>query len=75
MATSVMGEMNMGNSMARAGIEPTSLASSANVLIIIPHRLPDVTTYGSTWLPVYAAPCLGGQCIVLHSPRNQNLPD
>ena len=43
MATSVRGEMNMGNCVPRPGIEPTYLAFLANFATISPHRLPDVT--------------------------------
>ena len=38
------GVMKVGNIVPRVGIEPTSLAFQANVLIITPHRLPDVIT-------------------------------
>ena len=43
-ATSVMGVMQMGNIVPRAGIKPTSLIFQASVLTIMPGRLPDVTT-------------------------------
>ena len=39
MATSVVGEMKMGNISPRVGIEPTSLAFEVRVLTITPPRL------------------------------------
>ena len=62
-ATSVVGVMKMGNIVPRARIEPKSLAFrdrkphnhiGSLMLSLYPH------------LPVYAAPCLGGQCRLLH---------
>ena len=38
--TIVVGAMKMGNTMPRAGLEPTSLAFQASVLLLDPHRLP-----------------------------------
>ena len=35
--------MTMGNSVPRAGIEPTSLSLRANVLTVTHARLPDIT--------------------------------
>ena len=43
-ATSVVEGMNTEDIAPRAGIEPTYLAFQANVLMITPPRLPDVTT-------------------------------
>ena len=40
MATSVMGVMNMGNIMPRAGIVPTSLEFQSSVLSNTSRRLP-----------------------------------
>ena len=43
--------MKMGNSVPRAGIEPTSLALRATVLIVISSRLTDAPhAYVSMWL-------------------------
>ena len=36
--------MKMGNTVPRAGIEPTSLAFQASVLPFTPCKVPDVTT-------------------------------
>ena len=44
METSVVSITKIGNSAPRVGIEPTSLAVSANALTITIPRLPDVTT-------------------------------
>ena len=43
-ASSVIGVMKMGNIVSRAGIEPTSLAFWASMLLIITRRLPDTIT-------------------------------
>ena len=43
-ATSVMGVMQLGNIVPRAGIEPTSRAFLASVLTIPQPTLPDITT-------------------------------
>ena len=59
--------MKVGNIAPRAGIEPTSFAYVATVLTITPPRIPDVIKFPYT--PVYAAPCLGSQCRLLHSSR------
>ena len=59
-----MGVMNMVNIVTRAGIKPTSLAFWAGVLPL------DCVGYLMSplypRLPVYAAPCLRGQCRLLH---------
>ena len=52
-----MGVTKMGNTVPRAGLEPTSLAFQASVLPL--HHV------GSL---IYVAPCLRDQCRLLHSP-------
>ena len=64
-ATSVMDLMKMGNVVPRGGIEPTSLPFRASVLTITPCRFPFMSPL-CPCLPVYAAPCLRGQCSQLH---------
>ena len=54
--TSIVGVMKMGNTVPRAGIEPTSLAFRAYV-----PPLHHIGSLISPRLPVYAAPCLRGQ--------------
>ena len=69
MATSVVGEMNMGNIVPRAGIKLHISGIPGQCATIIPHRLPDVTTISHQ--PVYVALCLRGQCrLLLSSPWN-----
>ena len=60
MATSVVGETNMGNTVPRAGLEPTSLAFLASVLPL--HQLGSLMSPLYPHLPAYAAHCLRGQC-------------
>ena len=64
-----MGVMKMRNIAPRAGIEPTSLAFQASVLPL--HHTGFLMSPLYPRLPVYAAPCLKGQCRLLHpSPWN-----
>ena len=65
MATDVMGVITMGNIMPRAGIEPTSLTYWASVLPL--RHVGALMSPLYPRLPVYAAPCLGGQCRLLHN--------
>ena len=59
--------MKLGNIVPTAGIEPVSLAIQASMLVITSPRPPDVTNVSTTTsVPVYAAPCLRGQCRLLH---------
>ena len=62
-ATSVVGVMQMGNIVPRAGLEPTSLAFWASVLPL--HHVGSLMSALCQCLPVYAAPCLRGQCTLL----------
>ena len=48
MCAYVMDMMNMGNSVPKVGVEPTSLAFEASVLTISPPKLPDVTIISTT---------------------------
>ena len=58
-----------GNIVPRAGIKPTSLAFQASVLPLFHIGSLISPLYPN--LPVYAAPCLRGQCRILHlSPWN-----
>ena len=50
MTTSVVGVMKMGNTLPRAGIEPTSQAFRASVLTIIPVRRPWCRHYTHAYL-------------------------
>ena len=52
--------MKMGNIVPRAGIEPTSLALRASVLSL--HDVGSLMSPLYSHLPVYAVPCLRGQC-------------
>ena len=56
-ATSVVGVMKMGNTVPRVGLEPTSLAFWASVLLLKHVGVPDVTTSPT--------PYLRGQCRLL----------
>ena len=58
----IMGEMKMGNIVPRVGMEPTSLAIQASVLPL--HQIGFLMS--PLYPPVYAAPCLRGQCGLLY---------
>ena len=62
--TSNKGVIKMGNTVPRAGLEPTSLACQASVLPLHHIGFPDVTTIPT--LICLAAPYLRGQCRLLH---------
>ena len=64
LATSVMGVTTMENAVPRAGLEPTSLALQASVLPL--HYIGSLMSPLYLCLHVYAAPCLRGQCRLLH---------
>ena len=55
-----MGEMKMGNIVPRVGIGPTSLAFRASMLPL--HHAGFLTSLLYPHPPVYAAPCLRGEC-------------
>ena len=57
--------MKMGKTMPRVGLEPPSLAFRASVLPLHHIGSPMSPLYPHT--PVCAAPCLRGQCRLLHS--------
>ena len=65
MATSVMDVMKMENIVPRVGLEPTSLVFQASLLPF--HHISSLTSLLYPRPPVYAAPCLRGQCRLLHS--------
>ena len=60
--------MKMGNIVPSAEIKPTSLAFQASVLPVQHVGPPDVTHHSPLYprLSVYVAPCLRGQCKLLH---------
>ena len=60
----LVGVMKMGNIAPRAGIEHTSLAFQASVLPL--HHVGSLMSSLYPCPPVYAAPCLRGQCRLLH---------
>ena len=63
----VMGVMKMGNTVPRAGLEPTSLTFRASVLPL--HNVGSLMSLLYPHLPAYATACLRGQCrplLVLH---------
>ena len=61
MATSVVGGDEYGNVVPKGGgIEPTPFAFWASILTILPPGSVMVPPYSC--LPVYAVPCLRGQC-------------
>ena len=62
----VMIVMKILNIDPRAIIELTSLAFRASMLTITPPKLPGMSS-GYPRLPVYAAPCLGGQCRLIYT--------
>ena len=63
----VEGVMKMGNIVPRAGIEPISLTCQASLL----HHISSLMSPLCPCLSAYAAPCLRGQCSLLHpSPWN-----
>ena len=66
---SVICAMKMGNIVPRTWLKPTSLAFRANVLLF--HHIDSLTSLLYPCPPVYAAPCLRGQCSLLHSPPLQ----
>ena len=59
-----MGVMKMGNTVPRAGFEPTSLAFRASVPPL--HCVGSLTSLLYPCLHMYAAPCLRDQCRLLH---------
>ena len=59
-----MGKWDTRDIVSRAGIEPKSISFCDCVLTITPPTLM-LPLYPR--LPVYAAPCLRGQCTLLHS--------
>ena len=70
-ATSVMSVMKMGNTVHRAGFEPTSLELWPSVLPL--HHVSSLMSLPYLRAPVYVALCLRGQCRLLHFPANQYL--
>ena len=64
MTTSIMAVTKMGNTVPRAGIEPTSLIFRANVLPL--HHIESLMSPLFPHQPVYMALCLRGQCRLLH---------
>ena len=64
--------ISMGNITPRMGIEPTSLAVRASVLRL--HHVGSLMSPLCPCLTVYAAPYLGGQCSLLHSPPSNCKP-
>ena len=62
--TSIVGVMKMGNIVPRYGIEPTSLSFQASVQPL--HHVGSLMSLLYPRLPVNAAPCLRGQCSLLH---------
>ena len=62
-ATSVMGVMKMGNNLPRAGLKPTFLAFQASVLPL--QHISSMISLLYPHPPVYAVPCLTGQCRLL----------
>ena len=64
-----MGVIKMRNIVPTVGIEHTSLAFWASVLLF--HHIGSMVAPLYPCPPVYAAPCLKGQCRLLHwSPWN-----
>ena len=61
--TFVMGVTKMGYIVPRVGIEPISLAFHASVLPL--HHIGSLMSPLCPRLPVYAVPCLRGQCRLL----------
>ena len=57
--------MKIGNTVPRLGLEPTSLAFWASVLPL--HHVGALMSPLYSCLPVYVAPCLRGECRLLHS--------
>ena len=65
-ATSVVGVMKIGNTVPRAGIECTSSAFQATVLLVLlVHHKDSLMSPLYPYLHVYAAPCLRVQCSLL----------
>ena len=64
MATSVINVMKMGNIVLGAGIKLTSLSFQARVLSL--HHIGSLMSPLYPRPPVYVAPCLRGQCRLLH---------
>ena len=64
MATSVMGVMKIGNIVPRAELKLTALAFQASVLPL--HHIGSLMSPQYPQLPAYAAPCIRGQCRLLH---------
>ena len=62
-STSVMGVMKMGNIVPRARIKPTSLTFWVSVLPV--HHVASLMSPLYPRAPIYAAPCLRGQCRLL----------
>ena len=60
--------MKMGNSAPREEIKSTSLAFRASMLPL--HHVGSLMSPIYPCLPVYAAPRLRGQCILLHASMN-----
>ena len=62
--------MKMGNTVPRVGIEPTSLSLWASVLSL--HHIGFLMSPQFPHPLDYAAPCLRGQCRLLHQYRTPN---
>ena len=61
----VVGVMNMGNAVPRAGLEPTYLAFRTSVLSL--HHVGSLMSPIYLHSPVYVALCLKRQCCLFHS--------
>ena len=67
MGTSVMGLMMLDNIAPKPGFNPKLIATEGLSLTITLSRLPDAIALSMPGLSVCVAPCLGGQCSLLHS--------